>query len=88
VLASVETPTELQPPPLAPPSPPRLPDVARAARIAALEEAHEIHLSAQFDPPDERETPMADLRPFRSEPFPRRRSALSRLLERLTDRLG
>lgn len=66
----------------------RPPDLDREARIAALG-AHEIQLrAAKFDPEDEPGEALPEARPFTPTPYPRRRSALARLLTRLADRLG
>lgn len=66
----------------------RAPDLDRDARIAALG-AHEIQLrAAKFDPLDEPGEVLPEARPFTPAPYPRRRSALARLLTRLADRLG
>lgn len=66
----------------------RVPDIDREAGIAALG-AHEIQLrAAKFDPHDEPGEVLPDARPFAPTPYPRRRSALARLLSRLADRLG
>jgi len=69
-------------------APRRVPDMDRDARIAALG-AHELELRvAKFDRHEERGASLPDMRPYRTAPFPPRRSALARLLSRIADRLG
>jgi len=66
----------------------RVPDLDREARLAALG-AHEIELrAAKFDPHDERGEVLPEKRPYRSAPFPERRSVFARLLTRIADRLN
>jgi hypothetical protein len=66
----------------------RAPDLDREARIAALG-AHDVELRAvKLDPQDEPGETLPEVRPFTPAPYPRRRSALGRLLTRIADRLG